>query len=944
MAMIAKVWRRHICSLGIRRETKNLWERRVPLTPSAVRELIKETGANVYVQPSSKRIFKDEEYARAGATIVESLQQADVIIGVKEVPEKDLLPEKTFMFFSHTHKGQPHNMPMLSSILERKIRLLDYELLVDPNTKRRTVLFSKFAGYAGVVDGLHGLGKRYLSLGYDTPFLYVTQTYSYPTLEAAKAHLKGTISSMITSKKFDKELGPVVFALTGNGNVSQGAKEVLDCLPIEWIPVSKLAHLASDYKRDRVYAVQVGVEDYIVPAKQGISFSKDAYFSSPENFSSAFDKRVARFSHMIVNGIYWEPKYPRLLTKRQLRSVYSGQEGSPSNLRLPLALADIGCDINGPFEFMSHASTISNPFFSYDPVSDKESTQIDAPGIQIMSIDNLPTQLPLEASMHFSSQLYPHVVSLIKGGGDKDPVLKGATLTNSYGEISDRKRFSHLSSLKSPKANARVSGPGSVLLLGSGYVSAPIIDYFAKQNVKVTVATNNLGEGRRLVSNRPSARLEALDVGDSGAVQHLIKSHNVAVSMLPASLHPNVARHCIRLGVPLVTASYVSKEMQALDAEARSAGVLLLNELGLDPGIDHLTAKRIIDSVQSRGDTVTSFVSLCGGLPAPEDSNNPLRYKFSWSPKGVLTASGNGAIWLENKRVCRIKEGQVMESKPIPFTAYPGLKLEGYPNRDSTHYINLYGLKSPDLEKMQRGTLRYEGYCKLMSYFQRMNLTSTHVPKRNSEGSLSWPVAIGLLANYPTPICENFMRFFAHLNGGVEDAESAATLRDALTYFGLLRDDLLYPTSDCGEPLPAIDAFTKVLEGKCVYRPCNVAARVPGERDLVLLRHEIMVKRKSDGKLERHTSALVAYGSPWSFSKTSSGIVTPVGEYTAMARTVGLPAAIGANLILQGKFSPKAATRDFIGVQTPLIKDYYDPLLKNLQAEGLHFDEKVEFC
>lgn len=175
-------------SIGIRREGKNRWERRVALNPEAVSNLISKHNCKVLVQPSSKRIFNDAAYAAVGAKITEDLGPADVILGVKEVPTQELLANKTYMFFSHTHKGQPYNMGMLNDILAKKIRLIDYELLTDENY-RRLVAFGRFAGYAGMVDGLVGLGQRLLTQGYGTPFLNIGMSYKYASLQDARLDL-----------------------------------------------------------------------------------------------------------------------------------------------------------------------------------------------------------------------------------------------------------------------------------------------------------------------------------------------------------------------------------------------------------------------------------------------------------------------------------------------------------------------------------------------------------------------------------------------------------------------------------------------------------------------------------------------------------------------------------------------------------------------------------
>ena len=213
-----------------------------------------------------------------------------------------------------------------------------------------------------------------------------------------------------------------------------------------------------------------------------------------------------------------------------------------------------------------------------------------------------------------------------------------------------------------------------------------------------------------------------LDVSsNSSQLDELIGGSDLVVSLLPYSLHPMIARKCIEKQKNMITASYTSQEMAELDEQAKEAGITILNEVGLDPGIDHLLAMECFDQVRKNNGKITSFISFCGGLPAPENCDNMLGYKFSWNPKGVLLASMNGAKYLKNGEVVQIKEGTLLDNG-IEIDFLHGFNLEGYANRDSLLYKDLYGISTA--HTCLRGTLRYRGFCDTMKVFQQLNLIS----------------------------------------------------------------------------------------------------------------------------------------------------------------------------------------------------------------------------
>ncbi|KAL3894789.1 MAG: hypothetical protein SGCHY_005070 [Lobulomycetales sp.] len=921
-------------SLGIRREGKNKWERRVPLTPAAVKRLVSEYSVPVYVQPSSKRVFPDRDYADAGAILTEDLSSADIIMGVKEVASADLLPKKTYIFFSHTHKGQAANMPMLRKALDLKIRLMDYELLTDENY-RRLVAFGSFAGYAGMIDGLNGFGQRLLSKGFGTPFLNIGMAYKYPSLHDAKLDLFKV--GLDIKSGLSPELGPLTFTFIGDGNVSQGAQHMLSCLPVEMVKANDLAEISQMKveKNDRVYGCVATLEDYIVRKSDKeplLRKDRDTYYSNPELFESKFHEKIAPYSSMIVNGILWDPRYPRLLTKEQIKAVYSGG----NDFRLT-TVADISCDIDGSIEFTSHATSIDAPFFVYDPTTDVESYDAQAKGIQVMSIDNLPCELALESSEFFSTALFPHVVKMIENRFQSDPVLARSIITNPDGTLADAHKS--LQEALDKSVSEKRSSEKSVLVLGSGYVSSPLVDYLLKHTgVTVTVASNNLEEATRVASSDKSgSRVHPclLNVSDSNEMDAIVSRHDLVVSLVPATMHASVAKLCIKHRKDMVTASYISPAMAELHEAAKAAGITILNELGLDPGIDHLTAMQFFDAVKARGDgsRIDRFVSWCGGLPAPEASDNPVGYKFSWSPRyvsvfqsscrGVLLAGMNDALYVKESRRKSVPGEALFRDVIQVDSGFRGFALEGLPNRNSVAYADTYGIGPiENLKDMFRGTLRYAGTCELLDAFKSIGFFSTAEREDIARGDLEWRELFASILNmdvkadngkeaYLSAIADSLSKSAGAEHMSEEAVKRVAVrLLDAMSWLGAL-DQGKKVLLDPGAPPSVLDSFCHLLQLHCQYGA--------GERDMILMHHEFGVEL-ADGGSETHTSTLVAYGDP--------------EGYSAMAKTVGLPAAMGVDLILSGQIEKGR------GVIAPITPDIYEPILARLEDEGIVFQEK----
>ncbi|KAJ2682699.1 hypothetical protein IWW39_005885 [Coemansia spiralis] len=885
--------------IGIRREDKNRWERRVALTPAHVKDLIAETGAQVIVQPSNTRIFNNASFVAAGATINEDLSHADAILGIKEVPIDKLIPSKTYVIFSHTHKGQKYNMPSLQAFLDKGIRLIDYELMVNQEGKRQ-VLFGKHAGYAGMIDGLHGLGQRLLALGYNSPFIHMGQAHVYPNLECVHTKLRH-VADIIEDQGLPDAFAPMLFTFTGSGNVTQGARAIFDDLPHDNVTVDELPFIAKDrynerYRR-RLLALQVGAQDYVERIDGG-PYSREEYREHPERYRSVFATKIAPYTSMLVNGIYWESKYPRLMTAKDLAHIQRQRE---LKTRM-LAIADISCDIGGSLEFMSHASTIDSPFFYVDAVNGLEHKDIEKPGVQINSIDNLPTELPFEASKHFGDSLYPYAKALALGDL-KHPVLSRAIICQD-GALT--KQHKHLEESLASGLRVVNTRRKRVLLAGSGMVSQPLVDYLASsKDTDITIASNDLTEAKRIAYQFPNTVAAHLDVSDSAALDQLIKDSDVVVSLVPAHLHPRLADVAIRRGKHMVTASYISPEMQKLDQAARDAQVSIISEIGLDPGIDHCSAMKIIDEAKERGAKIRSFISWCGGLAAPENSNNQIGYKFSWSPRGVLTAGLNAAQFKANGQMREIPEGKLFENRFSSVPLYPGFAFEGLANRDSLQYADPYGLDLDTMDTMFRGTLRYSGYSEIMDCLLRLGLLSLDPKSHVSAASATEFLhrAIGMSKS-----SGDLRHFIAHRLALPANDPLLDRLLLALEEFGMLSTDASPVTA-----ATSLDAMSKILQ--------NSLKLQTGERDLVCLFHEFGIENL-DGSYDVQTSSLVAYGDSES------------GE-TAMARTVGIPAAIATRLLLEDAVTTR-------GVIRPTTKEIYEPLLKRLEGKGLVFAEHTK--
>jgi len=432
------------------------------------------------------------------------------------------------------------------------------------------------------------------------------------------------------------------------------------------------------------------------------------------------------------------------------------------------------------------------------------------------------------------------------------------------------------------------------LVLGAGLVTRPHVEYLLQvPDVHVTVASRTLSKAQALIGRHANGTAVQLDVSQEAKLRELVSDSDVAVSMLPYVHHPLVARFCIELGKDMVTTSYVSDAMQGLDGRAKAAGVLILNEIGVDPGTDHMSAMQVIHRIQRNGGVVRSFTSYCGGLPAPDANTNPLGYKFSWSPRGVLLASKNPARWRDKGKEIHVSGEDLFDHHWPVFIEGLG-EFEGYPNRDSLPYEDIYGI--PQAKTIFRGTLRYPGWCETL---RKLVASGWLREKVEDLAGLTFSQLTAKLLHISG---DNVQKDAIARLGMTEDSFAFTNFE----WLGLLSDDPLPITK--GSPLDAIVAH---MLAKMQYGE--------GERDMLVMQHEFIADYPRNQ--ERITSTMIDYG-------------IPHGE-TSMSRTVGLPAAVAVRMIVQGQVK-------LTGVHRPVIPELYEPILAELRELGIGFTEKAE--
>ena len=431
-------------TIGIRREDKNEWERRVPLVPADLRALQDEHGLRFVVQPSPVRVVGDQEYRTSGIEVRESLDAASVIFAVKEIPVELLRAGKVYAYFSHVIKGQPHNMPMLGRLIELGCSLLDYETIVDERG-RRLIFFGLHAGYAGMIEGLWCFDRRLRSRGRSSPFEGVLHAYEYRNLEHARAELEPIAERL---RRRAPEAGPLILGIAGYGNVARGCQEILGWLGAVEVGVDQLGDLAAGrspapaplltvvFKEEHMVEPLADEETGIVPP-----FELQDYYDRPERYRGRFEDYLPHLD-MLINAAYWDERYPRLVTRRWARESYGGDQEP----RLQV-IADISCDLEGGVELTLESTQPDAPCFTYDVKRDAIEMGYAGPGPVVMAVDNLPCELPLESSEEFSRVLRDMVPAIAAADWRDDfealdlpPHLKRAVIVH-RGELTPDYRY-----------------------------------------------------------------------------------------------------------------------------------------------------------------------------------------------------------------------------------------------------------------------------------------------------------------------------------------------------------------------------------------------------------------------------------------------------------------------------------------------------------------------
>lgn len=441
----------------------------------------------------------------------------------------------------------------------------------------------------------------------------------------------------------------------------------------------------------------------------------------------------------------------------------------------------------------------------------------------------------------------------------------------------------------------------TILIIGAGRSASSLIQYLMakseKEQLHLIIGDLSLELAQKKTNNHPNATPIALDIFNAQQRQEAIQKATIVISMLPAHLHIEVAKDCVLFQKHMVTASYISEAMQALDAEAKAKGLIFMNEIGLDPGIDHMSAMKVIDEIKEKGGKMLLFESFCGGLVAPESDTNIWNYKFTWAPRNVVLAGQGGAAKF-------IQEGAY---KYIPycnlFRRTEFLEVEGYgrfeaySNRDSLKYRSVYGLD--DVLTLYRGTIRRVGFSKAWNMFVQLGMTDDSYVMEGSEAMTYRQFVNSFLPYHPTDSVELKMRHILKID----------------------QDDIMW------DKLVELDLFSRIKKvGLKNATPAQILEKIlsdswtlqPEDKDMIVMYHK--------------------FGYEWNgiTSQIDSKMVC-IGDdqmYTAMAKTVGLPVAMATLLILNGKIQTS-------GVQLPIQKEVYEPILKELESYGVVFNEQA---
>jgi saccharopine dehydrogenase-like NADP-dependent oxidoreductase len=440
----------------------------------------------------------------------------------------------------------------------------------------------------------------------------------------------------------------------------------------------------------------------------------------------------------------------------------------------------------------------------------------------------------------------------------------------------------------------------NILIIGAGKSSSSLIKYLldksSEENLQILIADISTNNAEKLINKHPNATAIILDVFDKNQRETLIEKSDIVISMLPARFHTEVAKDCITFGKHMVTASYISEEMKALDEAAKEKGLVFMNEIGLDPGLDHMSAMKILDKVKEKGAKMLLFESFCGGLVAPESDTNLWNYKFTWNPRNVVLAGQGGAAMFIQENTYKYIPYQKLFRRTEFLNISGAGKFEAYANRDSLKYRSIYSLEN--IPTMYRGTIRKVGFSRAWNIFVQLGMTDDSYTIEDSE-NMSYRGFVNLFLAYsPSDSVELKLRSYLKID------------QDDIMWEKLLELDIFNPNKKIGlkNATPA-QMLQKILEGHWTLQE--------DDKDMIVMQH--LFGYEIDGKKKQIESSL-----------------TVIGEnqtYTAMAKTVGLPVGIATLKILKGEIKTP-------GVQIPISKEVYEPILKELENYGIKFDEK----
>lgn len=440
-----------------------------------------------------------------------------------------------------------------------------------------------------------------------------------------------------------------------------------------------------------------------------------------------------------------------------------------------------------------------------------------------------------------------------------------------------------------------------VLLIGAGRSTASLINYLIEQaqpnNWKIKIVDRSIDHIKNKYSKFNFISVESLDISEETRTREFIAESDIVISMLPAHMHTSIAKACVEFKKHMVTASYISDEMKALEESAKEAGVIIMNEIGVDPGIDHLSAKKVIDEIVEEGGKLVGFESFTGGLVAPESDDNPWNYKFTWNPRNVVVAGQGGAVkFIQEGTYKYIPYHKLFRRTEIIDIEGFG-KFEGIANRDSLKYRSVYDLE--DIKTMYRGTLRRPGFCRAWDAFVQLGATDDSYTLPNSE-EMTHREFINLFLPYnPTDSVELKLRHYLNL------AHDEIALFEKLEWLDLFKDI----------PVGLKNATPAQILQKILERKWTLA---PTDKDMIVMWHKFNYTLNGND-FEKHSSMVIK-------GKNM--------EETAMAMTVGYPVAIATKMILNEVITTP-------GVHIPIQKEIYEPILKELEEYGVVFNEKL---